>query len=89
MIYNNISGFDAQQVVEVLYAIINEKAQFTMNKTFYLMIYSSPEYNSGEIDEFFRHKARPTKHQPGNGIVFLRRIGDTNFKDSKSKSMKS
>lgn len=77
----DISGFDAQQVVEVLSAIINDKDQFTSGKTFYLLIYSNSEYKSqAEIEEqLFRLEARPTKDQPGNGIVVLRPKGKSTF----------
>ena len=79
----DISGFDAHQVVAALSAIVNDRDQFTMNKTFYLVIRGSSEHTSEEgFEEFFRLTARPTKHQPGNAIVFLRPRGRELFNRS-------
>lgn len=79
----DISGFDAYQVVAVLAAIVNDKDQFTMNSTFYLVIRGSSVHTSEEgFEEFFRLTARPTTHQPGNAIVFLRPRGKKRFNQS-------
>ena len=79
----DISGFDAHQVVGVLSAIVNDKDQFTTNQTFYLLIRGSPQNTlEGGFEEFFRLKARPTRHQPGNAIVFLRPRGKKLFNRS-------
>ena len=79
----DISGFDAHQVVAVLSAIVNDKDQFTMNKTFYLVIRSSSVHTSEEgFEEFFKLTARPTPSQPGNAIVFLRPRGKKRFNRS-------
>lgn len=75
----DISGCDAHQVVAVLSAIVNYKDQFTMNKTFYLVIRGSSMHTSQGFEEFFRLTARPTEDQPGNAIVFLRPRGKKRF----------
>ncbi|XP_044168280.1 uncharacterized protein LOC122952307 [Acropora millepora] len=76
----DITEFDAEDVVALLSEIVNDKKQFTTNKTFYLLLQNShgtkPE---DEIKELFRLKARPTKDQPGNAIVFLRPRGKQKF----------
>ena len=72
--------YQAHQVVGVLSAIVNDKDQFTMNKTFHLLIRGSAEDTSEEgFEEFFRLAARPTTPQPGNTIVFLRPRGKKPF----------
>ena len=69
----DITGFDAENVVALLSDIVNDKDQFKTNKTFYLLLRNSHDSKpDDEIEELFRLKARPTKDQPGNGIVFLR-----------------
>ena len=69
----DITGFDAVNVVALLSDIVNDKEQFTINKTFYLLLQNSHGSKPDDkIEELFRLKARPTKNQPGNGIVFLR-----------------
>ena len=69
----DITGFDAENVVALLSDIVNDKEQFKTNKTFYLLLRNSHDSKpDDEIEELFRLKARPTKNQPGNGIVFLR-----------------
>ena len=69
----DITGFDAVNVVALLSDIVNDKDQFTTNKTFYLLLQNSHGSKPDDkIEELFRLKARPTKNQPGNGIVFLR-----------------
>ena len=69
----DITGFDAVNVVALLSDIVNDKEQFTTNKTFYLLLQNSHGSKPDDkIEELFRLKARPTKNQPGNGIVFLR-----------------
>ena len=68
-----IKGFDAREVVALLSRIANDREQFTVGKTFYLLLCNGPE-NAAEpdaIEELFRLKASPKKHQPGNAIVFL------------------
>lgn len=75
----DISGFNAHQVVAVLSAIVNYKDQFTMNKTFYLVIRGSSMHTSQGFEELFRLTARPTEDQPGNAIVFLRPRGKKRF----------
>lgn len=75
----DISGCDAHQVVAVLSAIVNYKDQFTMNKTFYLVIRGSSMHTSQGFEELFRLTARPTEDQPGNAIVFLRLRGKKRF----------
>lgn len=76
----DITKFDAENVVALLSKIVNDKEQFTSNKTFYLLLQNShgtkPE---DEIEELFRLKARPTKDQPANAIVFLRPRGKQKF----------
>ena len=79
----DISGLNARQVVAVLSAIVNDRDQFTMNNTFYLVIRSSSVHTSEEgFEEFFRLTARPTPSQPGNAIVFLRPRGKKRFNRS-------
>ena len=69
----DITGFDAVNVVALLSDIVNDKDQFRTNKTFYLLLQNSHGSKPDDkIEELFRLKARPTKNQPGNGIVFLR-----------------
>lgn len=76
----DITKFDAENVVALLSKIVNDRDQFTSNKTFYLLLGNShgtkPE---DEIEELFRLKARPTKDQPANAIVFLRPRGKQRF----------
>lgn len=76
----DITEFDAEDVVALLSEIVNDKKQFTTNKTFYLLLQNShgtkPE---DEIEELFRLKASPTPDQPGNAIVFLRPRGKQKF----------
>ena len=68
----DITGFDAHQVIAVLVGIINDRDKFKTNKTFYLKLDNTDESKNDQIEELFRLKARPTKDQPGNGIVFIR-----------------
>ena len=76
----DITGFDAENVVALLSDIVNDKEQFKTNKTFYLLLRNSHDSKpDDEIEELFRLKARPTKDQPGNGIVFLRPRGKKLF----------
>ena len=76
----DITGFDAVNVVALLSDIVNDKEQFTTNKTFYLLLQNSHGSKpDDEIEELFRLRARPTKDQPGNGIVFLRPTGKKKF----------
>ena len=76
----DITGFDAENVVALLSNIVNDKEQFTSNKTFYLLLQNSHGSKPDDkIEELFRLKARPTKNQPGNGIVFLRPTGKKKF----------
>ena len=82
----DITGFDARQVVAVLSDIVNNKCPkfpWEINKTFYLLIQSSNPQD--ELEELFKLRARPTKNQPGNGIVFLRPRGKERFKQSAKK----
>ena len=81
----DITGFYGQQVVALLSQIVNDKEQFTNNKTFYLLIRDSSEDSHAGFEELFRLNARPSQHQPGNAIVFLRPRGYTKFtQDPKS-----
>ena len=76
----DITGFNALQVIAVLSAIVNYRDQFKMSKTFYLLIRNTlNETTQAGFEEFFRLTARPTKHQPGNGIVVLRPRGKQRF----------
>ena len=75
----DITSFDAREVVALLSRLVNEREQFTPNKTFYLLLRNCQENKTGEIEELFRLTARPTKHQPGNAIVFLRPRGKKKF----------
>ena len=72
----NITSLDAHNVVAGLSDIVNDPEQFKKNKTFYLLIQGNPK---DELEELFRLRAGPTKHQPGNGIVFLRPRGNKTF----------
>ena len=86
--FYDISGFNAYQVVDVLSAIVNDRDQFTPNKTFYLVIrgpLSSAHTSEKGFEEFFRLTARPTTDQPGNAIVFLRPRGKKLFNQSATK----
>lgn len=76
----DITGFDAHKVIAVLVKIINDTEMFTSGKNFYLMLQNSDESTKDDqIEELFRLKANPKKHQPGNGIVFLRPRGKVKF----------
>ena len=76
----DITGFDAENVVTLLSNIVNDKEQFTSNKTFYLLLQNSHGSKPDDkIEELFKLKARPNKDQPGNGIVFLRPTGKKKF----------
>lgn len=79
----DITGLDARHVVSLLVHIVNDREQFTKNRTFYLWIHNSHENKADyEIDELFRLTARPSPDQPGNGIVFLRQRNRTKFRGS-------
>ena len=75
----DITRLDAREVVALLSRIVNGRDQFTANKTFYLLLCNCQENKTDEIEELFRLTARPTKHQPGNAIVFLRPRGKKKF----------
>ena len=80
----DITGFDAVNVVALLSDIVNDKDQFTTNKTFYLLLQNSHGSKPDDkIEELFRLKARPTENQPGNGIVLLRPKRKKLFKDAR------
>ena len=80
----DITGFDAVNVVALLSDIVNDKEQFTKNKTFYLLLQNSHGSKPDDkIEELFRLKARPTENQPGNGIVLLRPKRKKLFKDAR------
>ena len=81
----DITSFDAREVVGVLSCIVNDRDQFKMNKTFYLLLRNGQENKPDEIEELFRLTARPTTHQPGNAIVFLRPRGKKKFTASAKK----
>ena len=81
----DITSFDAREVVAVLSCIVNGRDQFKMNKTFYLLLRNGQENKPDEIEELFRLRARPTKHQPGNAIVFLRPRGKKKFTEPAKK----
>ena len=68
----DITRFDAREVVALLSRIVNDREHFKMNQTFYLLLRNGQENKPDEIyQELFKLKARPTKHQPGNAMVFL------------------
>ena len=79
----DITGFDGQQVVALLSYIVNAKGEFKPNQTCYLLIQGMNK--TAEFEEVFKLKARPTKDQPGNGIVFLRPKGKVRFTQSAKK----
>ena len=82
----DITGFYGEQVVALLSLIVNDKDQFTKGKTFYLLIRNSPEDNKEvELEPLYKLKARPTKQQPGNGIVVLRPKGKVKFTEPAKK----
>lgn len=81
----DITSFDAREVVAVLSRIVNDRDQFKMNKTFYLLLRNGEENKTDEIEKLFRLRARPTKHQPGNAIVFLRPSGKKKFTEPAKK----
>ena len=62
-----IAGWSASEVVALLSCIVNH---WKMNKTFYLLL-NKADCNE-PLHEVFRLQARPTKNQPGNGIVVMR-----------------
>lgn len=76
----DITGLDAQQVVGILSHIVNTRDDFTPNKTFYLLIKGAD--HDVDFEEVYRLRARPTKQQPGNAIVFLRPKGKVRFERS-------
>ena len=79
----DITDFDGQQVVALLSFIVNERDGFKPNQTFYLLIQGGDK--NADFEEVFKLKARPTKQQPGNGIMFLRPKGKVRFKQSAKK----
>lgn len=81
--FYDITGFDAKQVVLLLASIYNDKDQFTMNKTFYLL--NRTKEGGKNYEEAFKLQARPTKNQPGNTIVFVRPKGKKKFTDPPKK----
>ena len=59
--------------VAVLSLIVNNRTEFKEGETFYLLIRkSSEDHQEAEYEPLYRLTAKPTKHQPGNGIVVLR-----------------
>ena len=70
----------------MLSCIVNGRDQFKMNKTFYLLLRNGQENKPDEIEELFRLRARPTKHQPGNAIVSLRPRGKKKFTEPAKKN---
>ena len=81
----DITSLDAREVVALLSRIVNDGEQFTANKIFYLLLRNGQENKTDEIEKLFRLKARPTKDQPGNAIVFLRPRAKKKFKTSAEK----
>ena len=79
----DITGLNAIQVVAALVGIVNEREKFTINKNFYLMI-----KHDAKVEELFRLTARPTTHQPGNGIMSMRPRGREKFAKSSGKTYK-
>ena len=77
----DITGLNASQVVAALVGIVNEREKFTINKNFYLMI-----KHDAKVEELFRLTARPTTHQPGNGIMSMRPRGEERFAQSSGKT---
>ena len=77
----DITGLNASQVVAALVGIVNDREKFTINKNFYLMI-----KHDAKVEELFRLTARPTTHQPGNGIMSMRPRGSENFAKSRGKN---
>ena len=77
----DITGLNAQQVVATLVGIVNDRERFTINKNFYLMI-----KHNAMVRELFRLTARPTTHQPGNGIMSMRPRGSEKFGKSSGKT---
>ena len=76
----DITGLNAQQVVAALVGIVNDRERFTINKNFYLMIKHVAKL------QLFRLTARPTTHQPGNGIMSMRPRGSEKFAKSSGKT---
>lgn len=74
---NDITNFNAREVVALLSRIANDREKFTAGKTFYLLLRNG---QGNEPEELFRLTASPTTHQPGNAIVFLRPRGNRFFK---------
>ena len=81
----DITGFDARQVVALLSRIVNDRQQFTTGKTFYLLLCNGLGNVPEAVEELFRLKASPTKHQPGNAIVLLRPRGHKLFRGNANK----
>ena len=81
----DITGFDARQVVALLSRIVNDREKFTPGKTFYLLLCNGLGNVPEAVEELFRLKASPTKHQPGNAIVFLRPRGHKLFRRKANK----
>ena len=77
----DITGLNAQQVLAVLIGIVNDREKFTINKNFYLII-----KHDAKVEELFRLTARPTTHQPGNGIMSMRPWGSEKFAQSSGKT---
>ena len=68
----DITSFDAREVVTVLSSIVNDRDQFKINKTFYLLLRNGQENKPDETEKLFRLRAQPKNDQPGNAIVVLR-----------------
>ena len=77
----DITGLNASQVVAALVGIVNDREKFTINKNFYLII-----KHDAKVEELFRLTARPTTHQPGNGIMSMRPRGSEKFAKSSGKT---
>ena len=77
----DITGLNAQKVVAALVGIVNDREKFTINKNFYLTM-----KHDVKEEKLFRLTARPTTHQPGNGIMVMRPRGREKFARSSGKT---
>ena len=65
----DITGFDAEKVVALLSRIVNDRQEFKLDKTFYLLLNSHGPRQDDNGEKFFKFAPKPSIDQPGNAIV--------------------
>ena len=65
----DITGFDAEKVVALLSRIVNDRQEFKVGKTFYLLLNSHGPRQDDNGEKFFKFAPYPFINQPGNARV--------------------